>query len=440
MFVGIESLEMRQLMAGNRYFFIGNSMTDGLSYGGLRSLLNSATATTITYGRQTKPGGTLAGNYYLDLNTPINPSGFEPARPTVTNPFKYYDNAFTNYQWDAVSLQPNERHYLNDVRSDVVANRQEAEVPMTMKFMKKLAVKSPNAQVFIYSRPARRTDLDENQVPTGIAFDYSARWNGTYYDTGANINEEYYTRSAVKQIMPLMRSAQAADATLSKMPKIKLIPGGEAYYNIDQMIKAGKFNGTPVKSILNLYADHTHPSSNLGSYVLALTMQASLTGKDPRGMIVPSNYNPTTGPLANATVVKLVQQAVYDAIHLGTYSIWTNYTVVTPPLIKTASISGSIYYDKNKNGKWETGENAIAGRTVWIDLDNDGVKDTSEKSQVTNSLGKYTFSNLAAGTYKVREVIPTGWKQTFPGNSVGINVTITTGQIRKGIDFLVATV
>ena len=33
---------------------------------------------------------------------------------------------------------------------------------------------------------------------------------------------------------------------------------------------------------------------------------------------------------------------------------------------------------------------------------------------------------MAAGTYKVRQVLPVGWSQTTPSNGFGINVTLTT--------------
>jgi hypothetical protein len=92
------------------------------------------------------------------------------------------------------------------------------------------------------------------------------------------------------------------------------------------------------------------------------------------------------------------------------------------------SISGSVFNDANGNGVKDANEAGIAARTVYIDLDNDKILDANEKSALTNSAGVYALSALAAGTYKVREILPAGWSQTFPLLGYGLSVTISSGQ------------
>src|SRR5207248_1470074 len=46
----------------------------------------------------------------------------------------------------------------------------------------------------------------------------------------------------------------------------------------------------------------------------------------------------------------------------------------------------------------------------------------------TDASGNYLLSGLVSGTYKVREVVPSGWAQTFPTLGYGISVTLATGQ------------
>lgn len=101
------------------------------------------------------------------------------------------------------------------------------------------------------------------------------------------------------------------------------------------------------------------------------------------------------------------------------------------------SISGTVVNDADGDGVKDAGESGISGRTVYIDADNDSILDAGEKSTTTNASGVYTLSNLSAGTYKVREIVPGGWSQTFPTNNFGLNVTITTGQNATGKNFLV---
>ena len=108
-----------------------------------------------------------------------------------------------------------------------------------------------------------------------------------------------------------------------------------------------------------------------------------------------------------------------------------------PPPPGDASYSGYVVNDINRNAKWDSGEKGIGGRTVWIDLDNDGQIDRNEPTAVTADNGKFTFTGLAAGTYKVREVIPTGWNQTYPTNNFGLNATLAAGQAKSGASFQV---
>jgi parallel beta-helix repeat protein len=90
----------------------------------------------------------------------------------------------------------------------------------------------------------------------------------------------------------------------------------------------------------------------------------------------------------------------------------------------TGSISGYLFDDKNKNGKYDSGDKYLPGRTVFIDLDGDNQLDSGEKSMKTNASGRYQFTNLAPGTYKIRRIVPGGYKLTTPFS----NITINAGQ------------
>ncbi len=102
----------------------------------------------------------------------------------------------------------------------------------------------------------------------------------------------------------------------------------------------------------------------------------------------------------------------------------------------TASIAGTVYNDINGNGSLQSGETGIAGRTIYIDANSNNTLDTNETRVTTNSSGGYTFSNLAAGPYKVREVVPSGWTQTSPASNASISFSLTAGQKVTGKNFL----
>lgn len=91
--------------------------------------------------------------------------------------------------------------------------------------------------------------------------------------------------------------------------------------------------------------------------------------------------------------------------------------------IGTAEIHGMKWNDVDGNGYRDSGEAGLAGVSIYIDADNNGALDEGELSTVTaadNSetqeieTGQYSFTGLAAGTYVVREVVPSGFQQTFP--------------------------
>lgn len=111
--------------------------------------------------------------------------------------------------------------------------------------------------------------------------------------------------------------------------------------------------------------------------------------------------------------------------------------------IPKTTISGTIFQDANNDKAFGIGESGLGGWTVYLDLDNDGVFDANEPStvSVTNTgttgpvTGSYTFdAYVDKGTYKVRQVLQTGFTQTTPllTSNGGANV-ITVGT--RGQDF-----
>ncbi|MCA9189927.1 MAG: hypothetical protein KDA99_30090, partial [Planctomycetales bacterium] len=77
----------------------------------------------------------------------------------------------------------------------------------------------------------------------------------------------------------------------------------------------------------------------------------------------------------------------------------------------------------NGNGVRENNEGGLAGVTIYVDLNWNGVPDDNEPQTRTmrdvdgtagNEAGNYVFENLRPGFYVVREVVPTGYQQTYP--------------------------
>lgn len=75
-----------------------------------------------------------------------------------------------------------------------------------------------------------------------------------------------------------------------------------------------------------------------------------------------------------------------------------------------------------------------AGWTLWLDLDQDGVKDAGEPSTTSAADGAFSFTGLKPGSYRVREVVKSGW--TLVGPASGFRtVTVASGQTTSGVCF-----
>ncbi len=86
---------------------------------------------------------------------------------------------------------------------------------------------------------------------------------------------------------------------------------------------------------------------------------------------------------------------------LATNAQQYNFFVVPP-----ASIAGYAYYDKNDDGKFDSGDNGIAGVTVQL---TNAAGQPTGTTAVTDANGYYQFAGLMPGTYGVSEVPPSGY-------------------------------
>jgi len=84
-------------------------------------------------------------------------------------------------------------------------------------------------------------------------------------------------------------------------------------------------------------------------------------------------------------------------------------------------IEGSKWNDLDGDGFWDQPEEpGLAGVEVYLDLNDNGrYDDGQEPLEVTGADGSYQFVDLDPGEYVVREIVPDGFQQTFPGDDAG---------------------
>jgi hypothetical protein len=80
----------------------------------------------------------------------------------------------------------------------------------------------------------------------------------------------------------------------------------------------------------------------------------------------------------------------------------------------TATIDGTVFNDPSGTGQRGPG---VLGRTVFLDLNGDGLRETNEPYEVTDANGAYHFGSLLPGTtYTVVEEQAPDWVATSPAN------------------------
>jgi uncharacterized repeat protein (TIGR01451 family) len=101
----------------------------------------------------------------------------------------------------------------------------------------------------------------------------------------------------------------------------------------------------------------------------------------------------------------------------------------------TGSISGTAFEDADFDGSArEAGDPALAGRTLFLDLDGDGTRGGGEPQATTDGTGAYAFTGVAPGAYTVRAVMPAGWACAYP-SGCSAAATVTSGAAVSGRDF-----
>ena len=117
------------------------------------------------------------------------------------------------------------------------------------------------------------------------------------------------------------------------------------------------------------------------------------------------------------------------------------------------NVSGLLFGNRASTSPTDTG--SISGRKI-LDFNGNGILDGTDRgfegivfelrdasgqirTATSNANGDFSFSNLPAGTYVLREILPENFFQTFPGspeNPGNYTITITTGQTVTGFLFL----
>lgn len=249
-----------------RVYHVGNSVTDTLRYPVFQKAIAS-TGRKYVYGRHMIPGAPLQWLWE------------HPEEGFMEEPFGYPKKALSEFEWDAVSLQPFDRQLSGP----------DGDLAMARNYLDLLFAKSPKARVLMYQRWPRRSEDG--------SLDYASVWAKTYTGQWDGSNE---TRDYFAKVFRAVRAAYPG-----KERQFELVPVGDAMLGFDALARAGKIPG--FESVVGLYVDGIH-LGDLGSYLVGSTFYAVLFGR-PSSDLDPSFWGLEAGPATRA-VAQVVSHAV----------------------------------------------------------------------------------------------------------------------------------
>ncbi|MEG5062329.1 SdrD B-like domain-containing protein [Microcoleus sp. B3-A4] len=174
---------------------------------------------------------------------------------------------------------------------------------------------------------------------------------------------------------------------------------------------AGTYNGIPSANFTLQFFANNPPGTQGQTLIASIPVTTDAAGNAAFNQTFPAAV--TAGQLITATAT--------DAA--GNTSEFSAQPV--PVVVPLSTIAGIKFNDIDGNGTQAAGELGVPGVTVFLDTNGDGILSAGETSATTGAGGTFTFGNLPAGTYSVREVVPAGSQPTTPNP---VAVTLAAGQ------------
>ncbi|MCG8425298.1 MAG: trypsin-like serine protease [Proteobacteria bacterium] len=105
------------------------------------------------------------------------------------------------------------------------------------------------------------------------------------------------------------------------------------------------------------------------------------------------------------------------------------------PLVR-GGIIGWVWDDADADGKRGAGERSLDGVTVYLDINDDGVRGADEPSTQSDAAGLYFFADLAAGEYAVRQEVPFGYRNVTGGEGSAMPEPAVISNQRPSVEII----
>ena len=145
--------------------------------------------------------------------------------------------------------------------------------------------------------------------------------------------------------------------------------------------------------------------------------------------VVPGTYNVRI--VRPAGWIASTDSELFKTVVAGvTATATANFGSVVP----ADTVTGFKWNDINGDGIRDTNEPGLEGVYIYLDLDGDARPDVGEPGSLSGKDGSYSLTPPKAGTYSIREVVTSGYVQTFPASGRHV-VTYDGSTPLRGYDF-----
>lgn len=312
------------LCAQTTSFHVGNSLTyDGLGnetndFFGLEAIAAQA-------------GITLEAANHVDNSQPLfsiwnDPNGVgENGVDDTVDPYGKYLNALPNFEWDRVVLQP---HFSGGSTLGSDKSSIQSFIDLTHQNQA-----NSDTDFYIYQTWPRQ------QI-----WPYLSEWAAPVVNVNSSSTE--MRREYFDHLMGWVEQTYKFSGT-----RVRMIPAGEVFYELAKLIDSGSLQGVVLE---DFWRDEIHMDLDLGRYVAATTIFATMFGTDPRGMSPPSAFfDPNAFQIG---LVETINETIWSVVTSSRYT-------------GLADFNDDYYVDSIDLALWEAGNGDTDGDGLTTGLD-----------------------------------------------------------------------
>jgi uncharacterized protein YkwD len=136
--------------------------------------------------------------------------------------------------------------------------------------------------------------------------------------------------------------------------------------------------------------------------------------------LTPGTYSVRVTPASGSGLIAVSSPVRTATVVAGKITGGNHFTFTTGSPVLSASVTGFVYIDQDRDGRRDANETGVRQETVFVDSNNNGRRDSGEIFAVTSATGFYRLSGLKPGQHTII------WEANS-GNATTMSWTLTVG-------------